>query len=420
MVNFLPTTIIVILFIIFDIIFIIIIVSSNYFKTKKIEKLRQNIKNLFSDNEYNEILNSVTNSYEFIKYLKAILGNKTEKQYIIELTNVKNNSFLSNKVEYLKFLPSYDKIEILSETNKYSMPTQISYSDIDKIILDFKTFSEASRSGRSSTTYYYNQYIVKIKFKIMMPELYVYDNTLLVSTDKGSIETESRAIGELLAKIFKVNLVRIDGTEVSCDKLDESVLERLNDFVKKEYSFKEPPFITRKYDDHYSINKLKYYNVPKMVLGIIAVSIIDVVFNSFFLQVTFFNQKDQIISQTNNSDAIFKFVLVLIASSLLLFIFILYWIKNSKNKIPDEVPLLLIYKDKILSNLKYKNNNLISSSEILISKIEEIVVRYEKSIGYSVKLISDEKNIRVASYYEINKADYLKDEIIYTLKNFNL
>jgi len=105
-----------------------------------LEKSRENVKHLFLNTENpenNEILNSRINSHEFITYLKSILQNKVEKEYIIEATNIRNNTIFQDKLNYLKFYPSKEKIEILIEPNKKNPPIEVYYSDIEKIILEF-------------------------------------------------------------------------------------------------------------------------------------------------------------------------------------------------------------------------------------------------------------------------------------------
>jgi len=47
------------------------------------------------------------------------------------------------------------------------------------------------------------------------------------------------------------------------------------------------------------------------------------------------------------------------------------------------------------------------------------VVRYEASMGHSVKLISDDFSVRVVSYSDLQKANYIRDEILNALKNLS-
>ncbi|HOJ64110.1 MAG TPA: hypothetical protein PLE45_06785 [Spirochaetota bacterium] len=411
-------TFFIIWFIISPLIFLGIMFFSSFLKAKKLDGYKNNAKRILSKGEENfSIINNVLNGQMFIEYLKSILNSSPDKNVIIELSALKNNLVIDNEIIYLRFDNDYNKIEILRNPNNANiLPETFSFSDVDKIILGFKSFSERSGSGRSSTTYNYNQYTVSIKFKNRMNDLFVYNKTLLVSDDKGPAEAESRCIGELLAKIFKVNLIRIGGEEVPYDKLDQSITEKLKDFAGLNYSFKKIPFTVEDRGDNFCINQLKYYNIPKMVIGIIILTILT--FGSEFLlfrYTTFNTINKEIKPETGQVEIVLISILIFILFILLL----IFWIKQSKYKIPALKPLIIIYKDRILSKLVYKNNQLVSYNEFDLSKIEEIDVRYESSLGYSVKLVSDEKSERIASFYNANKSNYLKDEILSIIKRLN-
>ncbi|HOV12877.1 MAG TPA: hypothetical protein PK771_01220 [Spirochaetota bacterium] len=395
---------------IFIIIFVVI-ASVNFFKFRKMVKQKNNAQIIFSreNGQGINIINSLENPTVLTNYLNSLLQNKAEENIVVEVNEIKPNSLIKNNLTFLKFDNNNSKIDILSNPDKLNQsPLTVSYSDVEKILLGFRSFSETRGSGKSSRTYYYNQYWVTIKFKngTNTNDVSAYNKITYVSQDKGLFETESRSVGELLAKIFKVNLVRIDGTEIEYTKLDESVTEKLKDFVRSNYSFKKEPFITQDIENGYCISELQYYNIPKMVLGIIFISILDIVSIFLLFRFHFLGR------ETNVFYVIGLIFLIELVCGLLIF----YWVNASKNKTPTLKPIINIFRDKLVTNLKFKNGQLISSDEAIISKIEEIVVRYETSLGNSVKLIADEFSIRVASYSDVNKSNYLRDEILDIIK----
>ena len=387
------------------------IASINFFKFRKRMKQKGNAEIIFSreGGQGVNILNSLENPTLLASYLKSLLENKAENNVVIEVSEVKTKALFSGKATFLKFDNNNSKIEILSNPDKLNVtPNTVNYSDIEKVFLNFRSYSETRGSGKSSRTYYYNQYWVTLRFRAEanIPDVAIYNKTTYVSQDNGLFETESRAVGEILAKLFKVNLVRIDGTEVEYTKLDESVTEKLKDFVRANYTFKKEPFTTQEIDGGFCINELQYYNVPKMVIGIIFISIIDTVVIIALFTTGFFRR------ESSPFYIIGLIALIEALSGILIF----SWVNASKNKIPTFKPIVNVYKDKIVSNLKFKNGQLISSEESLVSKIEEIIVRYESSKGNTVKLIADDFSNRVVSYYDVQKANYMRDEILDILK----
>ena len=278
----------------------------------------------------------------------------------------------------------------------------------------FDSYSVTRGSGKNSRTYYYNQYWISLQSqRNPNSDICVFNKSLYVSQDNGLLEIEVRAIGELLSKILKINLIRIDGSVIEPDKLDESVINKLNDFVKTNYLFKTEPFYSQEIDKGFCINKILYYNVKKIVFGtifIIAASIIGII---VYIYLNYHKQSYEFIEKQPNP---FYTVIMIILIVLLAIFLIIFLVKNSKYKAPRFKPLIYIYKDKILSTLKIKDNNIISSDTSSVAEIEEISVRYERSLGYSVKLISDNFSKRVAYFNNVNKANYLRDEILSALK----
>lgn len=409
-----PSIFILFIVIFFDVCIFVCVLP--FLRRQKLKKYKDNALSIFSKSIGSDvqIINNTLNTGYFLEYLKSIHNGKTYPDIIIELTSLKDSCIIEKNVSYLKFDHDYGNLEFLQnpEKNNYT-PKKFSYYDIKKVILDFKSFIETRGSGRNSNTCYYNQYIVKLLLKNRLKEIVVFNKILMVSDDKGQFESESRLIGEFLAKIFKVNLVRINGEEVSYDKLDVSIIEKLKDFEKRSYSFKQEPFMVDDRSDNFCVNELKYYNIPKMVIGIIFIIAANIIIHILLLKPIILNKSKAYISST------FQVVLTVMLLSVGFILLILIWINSSRNKIPKLKPILLIYRDKILNNLVYKNGVLTSYNEIDISKIEEVDVRYESSLGYSIMLVSDEKSYRIASFMDQNKSDYLKDEILSIIKRLN-
>ncbi len=147
-------------------------------------------------------------------------------------------------------------------------------------------------------------------------------------------------------------------------------------------------------------------NIPKLVLGIIFISIFDIIAIVLFVS-------SNILGREANPFYIFGAIVLV---EILCAVLIALWVNLSKNKQPMLKPILYVYEDRIASNLKFKNGRIISKSESPIDKIEEIVVRYESSKGNTIKLVSDDFSNKVASFYDVKKANYLKDEILDILK----
>ncbi len=400
-------------FIIFGAFFVIFISIAfvGFLKFKRNIRQKNNASAIFSRNsaESVKIINSFENPILLTDYLNALLKNEAEKNVVIETAEYKNNTFLKKGLSFLKFDNEYEKIEILSNPDSLNTaPETVSYSDVGKVFLQFRSYSETRGSGKSSRTYYYNQYWVTLRINAgnSFRDIFVYNNTTYVSQDNGLYETQARAVGETLAKIFKVNLVRTDGSETEYDKLDESVVHKLRDFVRSNYSFKQEPFLTQEIDGGYCINELKYMNIPKLVLGIIFISIFDIIAIVLFVS-------SNILGREANPFYIFGAIVLV---EILCAVLIALWVNLSKNKQPSLKPILYVYEDRIASNLKFKNGRIISKSESPIDKIEEIVVRYESSKGNTIKLVSDDFSNKVASFYDVKKANYLKDEILDILK----
>ncbi len=400
-------------------IFIMVVIELRKIGKKRNFSKEKNNAQSFFEKESGAAINTIDtteNSPALIEYLKSILEKKEEKNIVIDASesNEKEQSLFQKKsLTFLKFKCDDESIDILSDPDnlKQTLKT-ISFADIDKIILKFKSFSVRRGSGKNSRTDYLNQYstILKFKSEASCADVTIYDKVAYVSFDQGYFEVESRAIGELFAKIFKTNLVRIDGTEIEYTKLDESVTEKLKNFVKSNYSFKKEMFIVEDLDNNgASISKLQYYNVPKIVLGIILLSIIDIVGPILFF-------KTQPIGKELG---FFHNVGVFILIEMLFGLIIFLWVKNSKYKMPKLKPIVHLYKDKIFTDLKIRNGELVSKNEVLVSEIEGIEVRYEVSMGYSVKLISDDFSVRVVSYNDVQKANYVRDEILNTLKKLS-
>lgn len=398
-------------------IFIIILLSFaliNFLKMKKKLKQKENAQAIFSRDGNNSItiVSAFDSSSQLLDYLKAMVENKHENNVIVESYEAKENGMTGNKMQFLKFDNNFGRIDILSNPDNLNVaPQTANYSDIDKVFLRFRSYSETRGSGKSSRTYYYNQYWVTLRFKenINHPEAIIYNKTTYVSQDNGILETESRAVGELLAKILKINLVRIDGSEVEYTKLDESILAKLNDFVMTNYQFKKPPFSVEEIESGYCINQLQYYNIPKIVLGIIAIVLSDAILIFCLFYFKLINVHFNLYYSLGLIFAILSFC----------GLSIFYWVKASKYKFPELKSIIKLYKEKIEINLKTKNRQVISSEEFNTSEIEEIIVRYETSRGYTVKLVADKFSARVASYYDEKKSNYLRDEILDILKKMS-
>ncbi|HPO50287.1 MAG TPA: hypothetical protein PLO89_08195, partial [Spirochaetota bacterium] len=324
-------------FIIFGAFFVIFISIAfvGFLKFKRNIRQKNNASAIFSRNsaESVKIINSFENPILLTDYLNALLKNEAEKNVVIETAEYKNNTFLKKGLSFLKFDNEYEKIEILSNPDSLNTaPETVSYSDVGKVFLQFRSYSETRGSGKSSRTYYYNQYWVTLRINAgnSFRDIFVYNNTTYVSQDNGLYETQARAVGETLAKIFKVNLVRTDGSETEYDKLDESVVHKLRDFVRSNYSFKQEPFLTQEIDGGYCINELKYMNIPKLVLGIIFISIFDIIAIVLFVS-------SNILGREANPFYIFGAIVLV---EILCAVLIALWVNLSKNKQPMLKPIL--------------------------------------------------------------------------------
>lgn len=381
------------------------------------KKFKKNAITAFSQStevdDSNILMLDTGDAIKIINYLKYLLEGSTNNKYSSEndVGESSTNEFLDKKV-IINIQDSGDSIFIHIDTleknievlinpkSQNDTPIALPFESFDVVKLIHKTYSVTTGSGKNRSTSYYNKYITNISVSSdILSEITVYNNKTQVSSDKGVLEISSRRIGELFAKLLKTDIIRTNGARVRYNDLDASVLEKLDNNAPR-ITLNKNIFTTSKMNDSYVINRLLYYKKLRLVLGIIVSSVIFIIGLIFGIK--------------------YAGLLSGLPINALFVIFLIFWIKSSRYKEPHEKPMIYVYKDQIITKPKFKNNVMVNGINIDLSNIEEIIVRFEKSKGFIVKALSDDKIFNIATFSHENTAQFIRGEILSLLKELKV
>lgn len=391
-------------------IFILIMVLSignHVIKQKKIKALL----NMNSEKEI-RILNNYSKDKETVGYFRYIFDNSFDSHHIWSNYDIAIEGKIIDETVYFMLDIENGVIKQLADykSNNLNFIT-FNLSDIKQVKLRHKTWSETRGTGKNRSTYYYNGYYTDLIFNdTQLPVITIYARYTQVGSDKGLLEAESRVIGELFAKHFEIPLERIDGTMVEHDKLDDSILEKIDEYQKETVYLKKEYFMSTQTQDGYLIGKFKYRNWGILITGIIILGL-----TTFFVPLFFIDRINNIVNLPYNDPKYTSFIFYGLIGLLTLGL----W-KISKNNPPRYKIILLLTNDSLITHPKF-NNTLQASGKISIKldNIEEIVVRYEKSKGYVVKAVSDDLSVSLFSFADELKAKWIRNEILSILKELN-